>query len=49
MFDFVDICRNAQTITTSIVYSSENVKLPDGAYIPWEFYTINLYAVDGLM
>lgn len=33
MFDFVDICRNAQTITISIVYSSENVKLPDGAYI----------------
>lgn len=33
MFDFVDIFRNAQTITTSIVYSSENAKLPDGAYI----------------
>lgn len=48
MFDFVDICRNAQTITTSIVYSSENEKLPDGAYILGGVCTINLAVVVGL-
>jgi len=37
MFDFVDICRNAQTITTSVVYSSESVNLPDGTCILGSF------------
>lgn len=38
MFDLVDICRIAQTVMTSIVYSSEAVKLSDGAHILFDLF-----------
>lgn len=48
MFDFVDICRNVQTIMAPIVYSSENVKLRDGAYIVGSVFVINFGIVAGV-
>lgn len=48
MFDLVDICRIAQTIMTSIVYSSEAVKSSDGAHIQFDLF-VWFGAIGGLI